>query len=67
MDNWAFCLFVCFCFCFSRICLTLNYYTFYFNFIRFICYIDGMFESEFPFKDNKVLSYLIILSDLILL
>ena len=26
----------------------------------FTCYTDGMFQSKFPFKDNKVLSYHIV-------
>ena len=39
------------------ICLALNY-TFNLNLYSFTCYSDGMFQSKFPFKDNKVLSYL---------
>ena len=37
------------------ICLTLNYHV-YFDFDLFTFYIDGMFQSKFPFKDNKILS-----------
>ena len=44
------------------ICLGLNYHTF--NFIlSFTRYTDGMFQSIFPFKDNKYsLCYLIVLT-----
>ena len=30
------------------------------QFCSFTCYIDGMFQSKFPFKENKVLFYLIL-------
>ena len=29
--------------------------------IRLILFTDGMFQSKFPFKDNKVLPYLTLL------
>ena len=32
------------------------------NFYSFTCYIDGMFESKFPFKDNKVSCVIILYS-----
>ena len=31
-----------------------------FKFFLFTCYIDGIFQNKFPFKDNKVLFYLIL-------
>ena len=39
---------------FLRIWLTLNYHTF--EFCSFTCYIDGMYQCKFPFKDNTVLT-----------
>ena len=45
---------------FFYVCLTLNYHTFDLDFILFTCYINDMFQSKFPFKNNKVLPYLIL-------
>ena len=42
-----------------HICLTLNYHALNLNFIYyFTCYFDGMFKTEFPFKNTTVLSEL---------
>ena len=49
---------------FFFMCIVLSYvklsYGSYvsFEFYSVTCYSDGMFQSKFPFKDNKVLSYL---------
>ena len=40
---------------FLSFCLMLNYQTFKFEFYSFTFYVDGMFQSKFPSKDNKVL------------
>ena len=44
------------------ILLTVIYHTFNLNFYSFTCYTDGMFESKFPFKDNKVPCVIILYS-----
>ena len=46
-------------------CLTLNEHTF--EFYSFTCYVDGMFQSKFPFKDNTVLPYYLTTVKLIVL
>ena len=43
------------------ICLTLNYHTFNLNFMHLHVRVMLMFRSKFPFKDNKVLSYLYLI------
>ena len=46
---------------FFVMCIVLSYVKLSyvsFEFYTVTCYSDGMFQSKFPFKDNKVLSYL---------
>ena len=49
--------------CFSNNCNLFKHFFLSFcfpeQFCSFACYIDGMFQSKFSFKDNKVFSYLI--------
>ena len=54
---------VCVCICYAVINslfmsynVMLNYHMFNLNFTcKYTCYIDGVFQSKFPFQDNKVL------------
>ena len=39
-------------------CLLACFHVSFVYFCLFTCYVDGMFQSKFPFKDNKVLSYI---------
>ena len=55
------CSFVCFVL-FSVFFVLLFVFSFLFpqQFCPFTCYIDGIFQSKFPLKDNQILSYFIL-------